>query len=75
MSCSPQDLPCIVSVMCIVNLAHGNFYMAGAYAFLVFSEGRGSLMESRSCSNRFLLVGGMGMVVEAKLYRRLGRTH
>ncbi len=60
-----------VSVMRIVNLAHGNFYMAGAYAFLVFSEGAG-LPYGVALLLSILLVGGMGMVVEAKLYRRLG---
>jgi branched-chain amino acid transport system permease protein len=60
-----------VSVMRIVNLAHGNFYMAGAYAFLVFSE-RAGLPYGVALLFSILLVGGMGMIVEAKLYRRLG---
>lgn len=60
-----------VSVMRIVNLAHGNFYMAGAYAFLVFSE-RAGLPYGVALLLSILLVGGMGMIVEAKLYRRLG---
>jgi branched-chain amino acid transport system permease protein len=60
-----------VSVMRIVNLAHGNFYMAGAYAFLIFSE-RAGLPYGVALLLSILLVGGMGMIVEAKLYRRLG---
>ncbi len=59
-----------VSVMRVVNLAHGNFYMAGAYAFLVFSE-RAGLPYGVALILSVLLVGGMGMIVEAKLYRRL----
>jgi branched-chain amino acid transport system permease protein len=57
--------------MRIVNLAHGNFYMAGAYAFLIFSE-RAGLPYGVALLLSILLVGGMGMIVEAKLYRRLG---
>jgi branched-chain amino acid transport system permease protein len=60
-----------VSVMRVVNLAHGNFYMAGAYAFLVFSEKVG-MPYGIALLLAILLVGGMGMFVEAKLYRRLG---
>jgi branched-chain amino acid transport system permease protein len=60
-----------VSVMRVVNLAHGNFYMAGAYAFLIFSEKAG-LPYGIALVLSMLLVGGMGMAVETKLYRRLG---
>jgi branched-chain amino acid transport system permease protein len=60
-----------VSVMRVVNLAHGNFYMAGAYAFLVFSE-RAGLPYGVALLLSILLVGGLGMFVEGKLYRRLG---
>jgi branched-chain amino acid transport system permease protein len=60
-----------VSVMRVVNLAHGNFYMAGAYAFLLFSERLG-LPYGVALLLAVLLVGGLGMIVESKLYRRLG---
>jgi branched-chain amino acid transport system permease protein len=60
-----------VSVMRVVNLAHGNFYMAGAYAFLVFSE-RAGLPYAVALLLSVILVGAIGMLVEAKLYRRLG---
>src|SRR5512143_932162 len=60
-----------VSVMRVVNLAHGNFYMAGAYAFLVFCERLG-LPYVVALLLAILVVGAMGMLVEAKLYRRLG---
>ena len=60
-----------VSVMRVVNLAHGNFYMAGAYAFLVFSEKVG-MPYGIALLLAILLVGGIGMFVEAKFYRRLG---
>ncbi len=60
-----------ISVMRVVNMAHGNFYMAGAYAFLVFSE-RVGLPYGLALLLAILFVGAIGMVVEAKLYRRLG---
>lgn len=59
-----------VSVMRVVNLAHGNFYMAGAYAFLVFSD-RAGLPYGAALVLAVVLVGGMGMLVESRLYRRL----
>ncbi len=37
-----------VSVMRVVNLAHGNFYMAGAYAFLLSERASGRLTAWRS---------------------------
>jgi branched-chain amino acid transport system permease protein len=60
-----------ISVMRVVNLAHGNFYMAGAYIFLVCFERLG-LHYGIALLLAMLFVGAMGMVVEAKLYRRLG---
>ncbi|HVN23781.1 MAG TPA: branched-chain amino acid ABC transporter permease [Syntrophorhabdales bacterium] len=60
-----------ISVMRVVNMAHGNFYMAGAYAFLVFSE-KAHMPYGIALLLAILFVGAIGMVVEAKLYRRLG---
>jgi len=60
-----------ISVMRVVNMAHGNFYMAGAYAFLLFSE-KLKLPYGVALLLAILFVGAIGMLVEAKLYRRLG---
>jgi branched-chain amino acid transport system permease protein len=60
-----------VSVMRVVNLAHGNFYMAGAYVFLIFSDKMG-LPYGAALVLSMLVVGALGMLVEAKFYRRLG---
>ena len=60
-----------VSIMRIVNLAHGNFYMAGAYAFLVFFE-QAKLPYGVALLLSIIFIGGLGMLTEAKLYRPLG---
>ncbi len=60
-----------ISVMRVVNMAHGNFYMAGAYVFLLFSE-KLKLPYGVALLLAILFVGAIGMIVEAKLYRRLG---
>ena len=60
-----------VSIMRIVNLAHGNFYMAGAYVFLVFFY-QAKLPYGIALLLSILFVGGLGMLTEAKLYRPLG---
>jgi len=60
-----------ISVMRVVNMAHGNWYMAGAYVFLVLSERLG-LPYGMALLLSMLFVGGIGMAVESKLYRRLG---
>jgi len=60
-----------VSIMRVVNLAHGNFYMAGAYAFLVFFDKAG-LPYGIALLLSIIFVGGLGMLAEAKLYRPLG---
>ncbi len=60
-----------ISVMRVVNMAHGNFYMAGAYVFLLFSE-KLKLPYGVALLFAILFVGAIGMMVEAKLYRRLG---
>ena len=57
--------------MRIVNLAHGNFYMAGAYAFLVFFE-QAKLPYGVALLLSIIFIGGLGMLTEAKLYRPLG---
>lgn len=60
-----------VSVMRVVNLAHGHFYMAGAFIFFIlFKEVKLSYIMAFLTS--LALIGGMGMWVEAKLYRPLG---
>jgi branched-chain amino acid transport system permease protein len=60
-----------VSIMRIVNLAHGNFYMAGAYAFLLFFE-QAKLPYGVALLLSIIFIGGLGMLTEAKLYRPLG---
>ncbi|MEI9476630.1 MAG: branched-chain amino acid ABC transporter permease [Deltaproteobacteria bacterium] len=60
-----------ISIMRVVNLAHGHFYMAGSFIFFVLFKGIKvgyviALLISVG------LIGGLGMLVEAKLYRPLG---
>lgn len=60
-----------ISIMRVVNLAHGHFYMAGAFIFFVlFKEIKVSYEVAFLIS--LGLIGGLGMLVEAKLYRPLG---
>lgn len=60
-----------ISIMRVVNLAHGHFYMAGAFIFFVlFKEIK--LAYEIAFLISLGLIGGLGMLIEAKLYRPLG---
>jgi len=59
-----------ISIMRIINFAHGHLYMAGAYIFYYFIN-----MVKLPYGVAFLLtmavVGGLGIIIEMKLYRPL----
>ena len=60
-----------ISIMRIVNLAHGHFYMAGGYAFLILFKGV-RLPYGIAFLLSIIFIGGLGMLTEAKLYCPLG---
>jgi len=60
-----------ISIMRVVNLAHGHFYMAGAFVFLVLFK-QAHLYYGIAILLSIVTVGGLGMLIEAKLYRPLG---
>ncbi len=60
-----------ISIMRVVNLAHGHFYMAGAFIFFIFFKEFKFTYWMAFLMSLFL-VGGLGMLIEAKLYRPLG---
>lgn len=65
-------LAVIFGVMRVVNFAHGAFYMLGAFsAYLLLQELQVGFWPAILLAP--LLVGGVGMLVERTLIRRLGR--
>jgi branched-chain amino acid transport system permease protein len=46
-------LTLIFGILKIVNFAHGEFYMVGAYAYILISTALGLDISSRSCCNRY----------------------
>jgi branched-subunit amino acid ABC-type transport system permease component len=67
-------LSLIFGLMNVVNLAHGSFFMVGAFAGLGVASLTGSYWLALLAVP--ILVGGLGMVIETLLMRRLyRRTH
>ena len=64
-------LTLIFGMLDIVNLAHGSFYMLGAYAGLALIAGTGSFWLALALAP--LVVGGIGAVVERSCLRPLYR--
>src|SRR5215469_13916472 len=62
-------LAIVFGLMGVVNLAHGEFLMLGAYAALITTTELGSFWPSLITAP--LLVGAMALVVESGLMRRL----
>ena len=66
-------LSLIFGMMDIVNLAHGAFYMLGAYIALTVVQQTGQFWLALALAP--LLVGALGLVVEPLLLRRLRGRH
>jgi branched-subunit amino acid ABC-type transport system permease component len=64
-------LTLIFGMLDVVNLAHGSFYMLGAYAGLALIAGTGSFWLALLIAP--LVVGGIGVVVERSCLRPLYR--
>ncbi|MEW6153650.1 MAG: urea ABC transporter permease subunit UrtB [Actinomycetota bacterium] len=57
--------------MGVINLAHGELIMAGAYTAYVIGEGLGAVSLLVALPAAFVLAGTMGLVLERVLVRRL----
>src|ERR1700716_363911 len=66
-------LSLIFGMMDVVNLAHGSFYMLGAYAALTVVPRTGSFCPALVVAP--LAVGLLGLVIEPLLLRRLRGRH
>lgn len=66
-----SGLTLTIGIMRVVNLAHGHFFMAGAFVFLIlFEEIRIPYIVALLVT--LAIIGALGMLIEAKLYRPLG---
>src|SRR6266545_3272822 len=66
-------LSLIFGMMDVVNLAHGGFYMLGAYVTLTLVQRTGQFWPALLIAP--LLVGLLGLVIEPLLLRRLRGRH
>jgi branched-subunit amino acid ABC-type transport system permease component len=66
-------LSLIFGMMDVVNLAHGAFYMLGAYVTLTLVQRTGQFWPALILAP--LLVGALGLVIEPLLLRRLRGRH
>src|SRR5213595_1635338 len=66
-------LSLIFGMMDVVNLAHGAFYMLGAYVALSVVRTTGSFWAALACVP--LALGVLGLVIEPLLLRRLRGRH
>ncbi|HKY51206.1 MAG TPA: branched-chain amino acid ABC transporter permease [Candidatus Limnocylindria bacterium] len=66
-------LSLIFGMMDVVNLAHGAFYMLGAYVTLSVVQGTGQFWPALVIAP--LLIGALGLVIEPLLLRRLRGRH
>jgi branched-chain amino acid transport system permease protein len=68
-----SGLSLIFGVMRMVNLAHGSFFLLGAYVGLSVIWGTGSWLLAIPVAA--LAIGGLGMVIERVFMRPLGGDH
>ncbi|MDQ2950983.1 MAG: branched-chain amino acid ABC transporter permease, partial [Chloroflexota bacterium] len=66
-------LSLIFGMMDVVNLAHGSFYMLGAYVALTLVQRTGSFWPALVLAP--LVVGLLGLLIESLLLRRLRGRH
>src|SRR4030088_2544300 len=66
-------LSLVFGMMDVVNLAHGSFYMLGAYITLTVVQRTGQFLLA--VGGGPLLVGALGLLMEPLLLRRLRGRH